>query len=155
MKTESTIDLIFKIALESYPQMVDRINAMDRRLHALITLSCAITVAIPVLIKNVELLAFNSICLFLATAVFVSTVLLGIIGLACFKNVTLLNPRNLMEEYKDLSRYYLMYHISDYAGEDFESHNKLVKGKWRCANIMSAMILLEILLIGCWSFIRL
>ena len=149
----SALELSYQIAIRSYDVVINRITVMDGRILSLLALSSGITAAIPILVRNSFLIKNTCFMVFLSL-IFLTTVCLGIYALGWLKrgNIRDLDPRKIDKDYRGMQDEEFMREIIKYAGQHYERNAKLLISKWRCACVLSVLIVAETLLILVWAW---
>ena len=148
----SSLDLSYQIAIRSYDVLVQRITAMDQRIQSLVALSCAITAAIPILVRN-SFLVKNTCLMALLAALFIATISIGLYALVFLKNITDLDPRTFHRHYVNLPEEKFKQSVLEYAGKHYQKNSELLRSKWVCSGWISALICSETLLIVIWAWL--
>ena len=146
-----SICLAYDIALRSYDVLFERITAFNNKIQTLMSVSCSVTFAAVIAGKALEL-NMKSVWLVLILTVFALTIYVSLHALFRVKkgNLITLDPKILFESYSDLSTREFKRAITEHAGGHFEHNSALLLNKWKCANRISALILIEVVLFVLW-----
>ena len=146
-----SVDLAYDLAVRSYDLAVSRADSVDSKIQSLISLSCALTFAIPIAARSLGL-DMNSRWFAAILLTFAATVLVGIVGRFFLYRATLhvTDPGKLYENNLHQSEWEFKKDFIYYAGASFEKNTRLVDGRWRCAVLMSFLLAAEALWMAAW-----
>ena len=146
-----SVSLAYDLAIKSYDSAVERANNMDSKIQSLISLSCALTFAIPVVSRNLQI-NLDSYWFWVIIITFVVTVFVGLVGrFLMFKgDLRYFDPGKLYENNLHLSEWEFKKDFIYYAGPSFKWNTRLVHSRWYCALAMSFLLALEVLLMVIW-----
>ena len=151
-----SVDLAYEFVAPSYSWLLKRVGAAERRIETLLTLIAAVTLAIPMATMamvestNVSLFTWGVIPGILALACVVVAVSIGLIGRQAGA-VTLVDPGFLYKLRLSESCWTFRKNAIYDAGRHFAKNRELVSKKSSIANVMSALLIAEIIA-GClWS----
>ena len=146
-----SVSLAYDLAIKSYDRAVEQANNMDSKIQSLISLSCALTFAIPVVSRSLQInLASRWFWVIIIT--FVVTVFVGLAGrfLIHKGNLRYFDPGKLYKNNLHLSKWEFKKDFIYYAGPSFKWNTRLVHNRWYCALAMSFLLALEVLLMVIW-----
>ena len=146
-----SVDLAYELAVKSYDLAVSRADSMDSKIQSLISLSCALTFAIPIAARSLGL-DMNSRWFAAILLTFGATVLVGILGRFFLYKATLhvTDPGKLYQNNLHQSEWEFKKDFIYYAGSSFEKNTRLVDGRWWCAILMSFLLAVEAFWMAAW-----
>ena len=146
-----SVNPAYDLAVRSYDLAVERADTMDAKIQSLMSLSAALTFAIPIVARGLAL-DFTSPWFFFILAVFVITMSLGIFGrfFVSGGDTRVVDPGKLYENNLHLSEWAFRKDFIYYAGVSFKHNNSLVFRRWLCAVVMSLLLGVEVLSMALW-----
>ena len=129
-----SVNLAYDLAVRSDDLSVERADAMDSKIQSLISLSCALTFAIPVAARSLKL-DLSSHWFTAIVVVFGLTVIVGIAGRFFIRkgNIKCVDPAKLYEDWLHLSEWEFKKDFTYYAAWRFEQNGRLITTRWWCA----------------------
>ena len=146
------LDLIYDFAVHSYDMLIDRVNAIDRRLHTMLIFSGSILILITLLLRG-GYLDFHIGWLVSVLGAFLIASLSAFWALSFEKSgeITLVSPKVLYEECYYLSeRDFKLNIVGHCANDHYKKNNALVLAKWKWCKGIQVVIAIQILLIFAW-----
>ena len=145
------VDLSYQAAVKSYEIIIQRIDAAQTRIQRLLSLSCGVTFAIPVVVEHFGRTSCYSAELFITIGlIFAGTVLAGVWDWAWPKPVSIVNPKILMNwDFTDPIEF--KREFIRQSAEHLKKNNKRVHRHTRVASLMCLGLFLEILVFGLWA----
>ena len=146
-----SVSLAYDLAIKSYDLAVSRADAMDSKIQSLVSLSCALTFAIPIVARSLKL-DLSSPWFVAIIATFVIGIVVSIAGRLCIYrgNLIVIDPDKLYKNNLLQSEWEFKRDLAYYAGKHFKHNVSLVNGRWRCAVIISSLLVAEVLLMAFW-----
>ena len=146
-----SVSLVYDLAIKSYDRVVEQADNMDSKIQSLISLSCALTFAIPVVSRNLKI-DLNSYWFWVIIVMFVFTVVVGLVGrfLIFRGNLRYPDPEKLYKDNLHQPEWEFKKDFIYYAGTSFKWNTRLVNGRWYCAVAMSFLLALEVLVVVIW-----
>ena len=146
-----SVCLAYDLAIKSYDRAVEQAGHMDSKIQSLISLSCALTFAIPIVSRSLQI-NLASYWFWVIIITFVVTVFVGLVGrFLIFKgNLRYPDPGKLYKDNLGQPEWEFKKDFIYYAGTSFKWNTGLVNGRWYCAVIMSFLLALEVLLVAIW-----
>ncbi len=146
-----SVGLAYDLAVRSDDLSVERADAMNSKIQSLISLSCALTFAIPVAARSLKL-DLSSHWFTAIVVIFGLTVVVGFVGRFFIRkgDIKCVDPGKLHEDWLHLSEGEFKKHFTEYAGWRFKQNNRLITARWRCAIAMSFLLSLEVLFMALW-----
>ncbi len=143
------VDLAYPIALSAYETILKRLDALDNRVQTTMAFAATITLAIPAITTG-KGLTFRSHW-FVAALVFYG--IGNIIGvIARLKGMIVLpSPKEIFENYLDLSEWEFKKDTIFWAGENYRNNNKLLLLRSRLLNVMSLFFGAEVVSLAVWA----
>lgn len=140
----------FEFVLPSYNWGIQRADAADVRIQAMLTFAGAATVLTSTLAKTaLPLIEFASVWFILGGVAFSLVVIMGVIG-RFTGGLTIVNPADLYDRWLHLSEWEFKRHSVYWAGKHFESNRNLISRKDWYFNAVSALFLLEVAFLVVW-----
>jgi hypothetical protein len=142
---------IYPIAIDSYDVMAKRVEAVDNKLQAQLTVMLSVFVVIPTLLKD-RGYAFSS-------PWFVSSmiVLTGAIAIALYArlagNLKVLKPREMYKKFSHLKDYEFMTDMIIHANNAFDANHQLVTRKWSSLKYSLFIFSLSMGLLVAWAIL--
>lgn len=145
-----SVGLAYDFVQPSYDWLLNRVNAAEGRIQTGLTFAASITLLVPVIAKTVFVdLDFGSLWLILAMITFIATVMLGAVS-RFVGELTLVSPKKLYDEWLHYSEWEFKKNAIYFAGQHFEANRKLVRTKGTFVEIMTFLLLLEVLWFVIW-----
>ena len=146
-----SVCLAYDLAIKSYDRAVEQADNMDSKIQSLISLSCALTFAIPVVSRSLQI-DLNSYWFWVIIIMFVFTVVVGLVGrFLIFKgNLRYPDPKKLYKYNLHQPEWEFKKDFIYYAGTSFKWNTSLVNSRWYCAVVMSFLLALEVLVVVIW-----
>ena len=153
------MDLAYEFVAPSYTWILDRLQAVERRIEGLLTLIAAVTLAVPLatmaMANTIEAsLRFNHWGVYpgaVAIGCVLATVAIGLLGRP-MGAVRLADPGKLYQLKLAETPWTFRKDAIHQAGIDFKRNNALITKKSITANVMSSLLLLEIISGGLWAY---
>ena len=122
-----SVCLVYDLAIKSYDRVVQQADNMDSKIQSLISFSCALTFAIPVVSRSLKI-ALNSYWFWAIISIFVVTVFVGLVGrFLIFKgNLRYPDPKKLYKNNLHQPEWEFKKDFIYYAGTSFEWNTRLV-----------------------------
>jgi hypothetical protein len=145
-----SVGLAYDFVKPSYEWLQNRLDAVNSRIEFLLTLSSSITVATPVFAKALLTDIYFGSCWFVAAiVVFVSIALIGLIG-RMFSGLKLISPQKLYDGWLSWSEWEFKKNAIYWAGKHFQLNASLVNKKANFGVVMTALLVIEVVLIVLW-----
>lgn len=145
-----SVDLAYEYVQWSYDSVLRRLDAVDGRIQTLLVFAATFTTGLPIFSRSVlPQLQISSIWLLLALATFVGIAFIGILSRS-FGAVTLLNVKRIYDEWLGYSPWEFKKNAVYWAGQHFESNRSLVNAKGWMANVVTGLLVVEVLLLVAW-----
>lgn len=145
-----SVELAYEYVKQSYDWMLNRFDSTNKKIQNLLTFAVTITAAIPLFAKVIfNEIGFNSGWFITAIVVFAALVVIGIIGqrVGVF---TLINPKFLYDKFLHYTKYEFKKMVLYWAGEHFRSNKRVLNRKCLFLDIMTGLLLCEIVLVIFW-----
>jgi hypothetical protein len=148
-----SLDLAYKIALQSYEIAQNRFDSLDSRIQTLLAFGVTFTAAIPLLTKAKEL-DFSSVWFYASIGFFMIASILGVMA-RLWGGVKHLRPQTLYEHYLSCSTEEFMKDIIYWAGKHFDDNCAILTRKHRLTAFAMLCFLLEAPALVAWvAFLR-
>ena len=147
----NSIHLAYEIAVKSYDVLFGRITASNDKIQSLLSVSCTVTFAAIITGKALDL-NMKSGWLAAILTIFVITIAVSFYALFQVKkgDLVTLDPKVVFKEYSHLPASEFRSQITKHAGNDFDHNAALLLAKWKLANCITRLILLEVALFVLW-----
>lgn len=143
------IELAYPIARESYEVLIKRLDGLDGRIQSMIAYASTVTLAIPAITAG-KGLSYKSPLFIAAMIIFVAAISIGIY--ARLRGVIkIVSPRILFEHHLNSSEWQFKKDFIFYAGENQDLNNKLMFWRSKMLNLMSFLLLVEVVLLAAWA----
>ena len=145
-----SVEVAYDFVLPSYQLMAARIEAIVTRIQALMTLAATLTLGAPVLARSIKAdIHFWSAPFIAAIGLFI---VLMVIGIAArdYGEFMLINPGKLYQGSLHLSEWDFKRAALFDAGRCFRNNSSLANRKAELGQVMSILILLEVLCLVVW-----
>lgn len=150
-ETWRSVDSAYELVVPSYAWMQERLNAVDSRMQALLTLAGSVTVAAPIIgtavVKNI---VFSSPLFLTAVTLFVVIVLAGVLVRAWGEFVIVDLGDVYAEGWLHDPTWEFKRNMVFYAGEHMKRNGRVVNIKGIAANIMAVLFVAAVLLFIAW-----
>jgi hypothetical protein len=144
------VDAAFAFVLPSYQMMVNRFEAADTRLTALLTIAATLTTATPILAKNVRPdISFGSPFLWAGVACFAALLIVGLVG-RIRGAIVLPDPTVLYEKSLHRSEWSFKMTQISFAGENFRANQEAIRKKGDVATCITVGLGLEVIAFIAW-----
>jgi len=145
-----SVDLAYEFVKPSYDWMLNRIEAMNSKMQGLLMLATAVTGGIPILAKAIfDNVDFQSVLFYGAIGLYVLLVVIGTVGLS-MGGVKLFHPKLLYEKWLSNSIWEFKKDAIYFAGQNFEDNKKIIDAKSWLRNIMTILLLIELMIVIFW-----
>lgn len=149
--TWPSVSLAYEFVRPSYEFMAHRLDAVEGRIRALLTLAASATFAAPVFVTSiVGKPDFRSPWLIASLVLFGLTVLLGIAAHMA-GSVRVASPRLLYENWLHYSEWEFKKNMVYWAGVDFEANSARVNTKGWIATVIGGILLAEGVCLIVWA----
>ena len=148
LKKFPSTELGYEIGLKSYDFSLQRSDAVDNRIDRMLAWISGINLGTIAVFKANEI-SFNSIYFTIAVALFLTILVIGMIGKAR-GTLTLIEPKKIFDSWLYYGKLYFKYQLLSYIGEHFEKNQDFVNWKAKLLNWMIFLFLLEIIVLGIW-----
>jgi hypothetical protein len=144
------VDRAYDFVIPSYQLLINRFEAADNRLTALLTLASTLTLAVPIFAKNVQPnISFNSPLFIVGMLIFLVIAIVGIWGRSV-GSIALPDPMVLYNENLTDSEWEFKKNLIFFAGEGFNSNTQAIRRKGNLSAFLSAALLVEIIVFVAW-----
>lgn len=145
-----SVGLAYEFVKPSYDWMLNRIEAMNSKIQGLLMLATAVTGGIPILTKAIfDSVDFQSVLFYGAMGLYILLVVIGTVGLS-MGGVKLFHPKLLYEKWLSNSIWEFKKDAIYFAGQNFEDNKKIINAKSRLRNIMTILLLIELMIVISW-----
>lgn len=141
-KRYPSVDLAYRFAVDSYDISWKRWDAIDARLHGLMSLAVALTLAIPATFK-IRGLALNAIWIYLILATFVMLVGVGSYA-RLMGSLKVIEPSVLYDKFLHFSDWEFKKNLIYWAGVHYDFNRRMIYKKWRLTIIVTCLFGLEV-----------
>lgn len=144
------VNIAYDLVERSYKVMLERLEAVEGRIQGLQTLVVTFTLAVPIFSAGIARVTDFSSSRFIAALVaFIVAVICGVVGRA-WGSVTLVNPKVIYEKWLHYPEWEFKKTALYWAGEHYEANALLVNRKGYFLTAMSALFVVEVLLLLSW-----
>lgn len=145
------VDLAYEFVRPSYEITMKRLDAIEGRIRAHLTLAASVTFAVPVLAKATDrVVRLDSPWLLTALATFVIVVALGVAA-GSWGSIRLPDLRQLYEKTLHLSAWEFKRRALYWAADTDEVNTRRLTWKGRIADAMALFIIIEVALLAAWA----
>lgn len=145
-----SVELAYEFVKPSYDWMLDRLEAANNKIQHLLTFSASITAVLPLVSKAIfSEISFNSGWFYSTIFVFILLVITGIIAKR-IGNITLVNIESLYEKYLHYSNWEFKRNMLFWAVKHLNANKKNVNTKNLLLDIMTILLLCEIIFAVIW-----
>lgn len=144
------VDIAYDLVERSYQVMLERLESVEGRIQALQTLIVTLTLAVPLFGRSIVQTADLTSGRFIAALVtFALALICGVVGRA-WGSVTLANPKVMYEKWLHYSVWEFKKTALYWAGKHYEANSLLVNRKGYFLTAMSALFVVEVILLLLW-----
>ncbi|MXW35896.1 MAG: hypothetical protein F4Z60_10480 [Chloroflexi bacterium] len=137
--------------MASYQGIAARYDAANQRLDGLLTLTSTVTLAAPLIVAATGAASALQSPLVVAVAcLFAAVLVLGVAGRGVVGSPRLVDPADLYEDWIDLEEIDFELEAVYWAGEHFEHGMRVVWRKSLIAHAMTALFILEVVVLLAW-----
>ena len=145
------LDLAYDLIPATYDWMMQRLNAMESRIQALIVLSAGFLLTGPALVAvAVESVTFDSLWFYLALATSIVNLITGA-AMRIWGELKLPGPRRVDSGWLSLNAGEFKWSSLWWAEQHFNENARLLRWKGRSAVLMTGVFLLETLSLTVWG----
>ena len=145
------LDLAYERAMASYQEIAARDAATGQRIDGLLTLTSTVTLAAPLVVAATGAApAWQSPFLVAVACLFAAVLVLGVAGRGLAGSPRPVDPTDLYAEWIDLDETDFKLEAVYWAGEHFEHGMRVVWRKSLIAHAMTALFIVEIVMLLAW-----
>lgn len=145
-----SVELAYEFVKPSYDWMLSRFETANNKIQNLLTFAASITAALPLFTKAIfDEVDFISGWFYGIVIVFVFLVIISTIGMR-MGAITLVHPKILYNEWLHYSNWEFKKNMIFWAGEHLNANNKIIEKKCLLRDIMTILLLCEIIFAIFW-----
>jgi hypothetical protein len=143
------VELAYPFVKDSYDVLLKRIDTLDGKIQAVISLGVTLTLAIPVFTAG-KGLSYRSPFFIAAICFFFIAMTMGLIA-RLYGSVKLITPQKLFQHFLHLSEWEFKKDLIYHAGEDYARNIKLLKLRANLLNLMTVFLAAEAVALAAWA----
>ena len=145
-----SVELAYEHVAQAYEYAIRRLDAVDGRIQTMQTFAVTLTLAVPAFARAAfGTVDASSVWFVLAIAAFIALVSIGVVARS-MGHISLVDPSVLFEKYLDCRPWEFKKDMIFFAGEHARANHKLIRKKGRAVSWMTALFLLETVLLVVW-----
>ena len=149
-----SLELAFEFVKPSYDWIMNWFEITNNKIQSLLTLAVTLTAALPLFaIAIFQEINFKSNWFYISLGCFLALMIAGVIGRR-IGAVKLLHPRLLYNQTLQYSKFEFKRNLLYWAGEHFNINKKYIFIKNLILDIMTGLLLLEIVFIVVWIIMQ-